>query len=282
MSLTNPERVNRKDFFRMTFKKILPDQPKDHTSSSITENLSTRRNFNKVALAVGAGILGLHLTTRTGFAEKLSIDENETPNQEQPDILRQVADTIIATTALETSELVSMLGVLGYEAPIGTATTADEMKLLSRANIEDIWMGGITGAAIELVRWVPNWIFGRGSGDKWGAGIPVSIVSAMLVNSKYVPYEYGGKKPEYFSGGKMPIFPFVDGLLYWKVLRDKGLPYSALAHSWKNIVTLSLGRTVARKSVRLADNFLAPLTEPFAIKDIRSSVIGRIIHSIKG
>ena len=281
MSSIDPERLSRKDFFQRTFKPVSQEEPQNHTGSHHEEGSLTRRNFNKLALIIGTGISGLHFTTQKAFADEPVTQASDTLDQ-KPDILTQVADTIVSTTGLEAGELASVLLLNVYEAPVGTATTEDEMKLLSKANIEDIFNGSMTGAVYELFRWVPNWIFGRSSGDKWEVGIPVSVMFAMIGNSKYVPFEHGGKKPQYFSGGKMPIFPFVDGLLYWNILRDKGLPYSALAHSWKSLVTLSLGRTVARKSPRLADNFLSPLTEPFTIQDIRGNVIRRILGSFKG
>lgn len=95
----------------------------------------------------------------------------------------------------------------------------------------------ITGPLFEeaTTRYLPSVIVGEFAKIKWGTGIVSSLVFAVMNN-------YVGKKTEGeithfpFKNDILPLTPFVSGLWFWKMLRERGPLHALVSHMTINTI----------------------------------------------
>lgn len=266
-----PEQSNmtRRDF--LTFWKKNHNKKGNGPPQSILEEKTphmpslNRRQFLKVLLAVGASLAVKHyLDIELPEVERrnqLEGQESGTLQQMQEQLAEQhqgaanppqslpsekeptIVDTEIETALLIMAEMVSARILKALKIPVGNASlNQKEIRgILEQDLSRIITRDGVVSSFFEeaLCRALPNFIVrGQPKESLWEIGIPVSAFFALCHNVK--KDENTGKRV--FATDKIPLYQFVNGLFFWKMMRERGFPHAVAAHATINSVALSVAK----------------------------------------
>lgn len=227
----------------------------------------TRRQFLQVLVATSAALVAEHYlgvkpvsaneTTHEQNLSQPKIEQvppntdkqpqlNQTkPSQQQSEISKEpsLTDTAIESALFTLAKIVSTPIVKGLKIPVGNAGF-DQKKLKEFMEKPFYQSLLLVGGAVPLIeeaifRALPQLIVRNGSKDSvWEIGVPVSAIFALVHNFK--TDEATGKSV--FATDKIPLYQFIGGLFFWKMMREKGFPHAVLAHSTVNSSVLTVGK----------------------------------------
>lgn len=246
---------------------IKKTEPLRLTTDSMIEHKPslTRQQFLQVILAAGASLAAEHYLGIKPVAAKKedrqsSVQSEGTLPQARVQLVEQTKtnnppnllpvekeptfiDTEVETALLTMAELISVPVLKALKIPVGNASIDQKTltKFLNWPLYKTIFVAGVGVPVLEevLFRGLPNFIVrGQPKENLWGIGIPVSAVFALCHNVR--TDENTGKTA--FATDKIPLYQFVNGLFFWKMMRERGFPHAVAAHGTINSVALTIGR----------------------------------------
>lgn len=245
---------------RIESQKICPE-----TLSTIVGPVLNRRRFLQAALATGISLtVPLRVEATSIRNPQPQIDHNKPISNTQISELqfygspttstqpiheenRSLFDTFRDTSLLMTSEFISAPILSALKIPVGNALLDGETmdKIMKMPYLKmTLLFGGVSPVLEEtLFRALPNFLFWECSkNDNWQLGLPVSILFALYHN--ITTDKLNGRLT--IAKNKIPLYQFINGLFFWKMIRERGFPHAVAAHGTINTIALSIGKIFAR------------------------------------
>jgi len=151
--------------------------------------------------------------------------------------------TEIKTGLLVLAEIASapIIAALGIQAGTTRMDKKTVEEIMSYPLHKLILLGGVMHPIFEeaLFRGLPSLLISdHPKEDLWEIGIPISAIFALAHNIKRDDVT----KNITFSTERIPIYQFVSGLFYWKMMRERGFLHAVAAHGTSNIIPLSIAK----------------------------------------
>lgn len=206
----------------------------------------------------------------------------ETIGEIAPSVIDTTARTVLWTAAeIPASALVSV-----YDAPIGTRTTEEDIRLIGRAPIDSLLGASITPTvAQEALRWIPANLLPENLAGDWKVNLLQAALFSSAGNSKYTrnPEPPHDVQPEFYPDGKIPLFQTAEAAYFYLLQRrdGKGLLHAVLAHSLNAGIKLLLTKCFYKSSPNSVSRIAEPITEGMVAQFARESVLTRLFRRLK-
>ncbi len=270
------EGFSRRGFFKELFpskKESVPvpegTQEEIKRFAESHEDVS-RRDFLKFLIGLGSALALSHVGIRHAESGKPEEGdpESQEKKQQQPEESQSSAsldktvqasgeknkiegkvphgylETMIETSLLYIGELImnTILAKLKIEQPSKVMQDPDRIKSLIEKPFEDFILHAIAAPAIEetLFRLVPSAFIGKKGGIRWDAGIPVSVIFALMHNLEVNEFK------EFKFRKVVPLSQFIQGVFYWYLMREKGVTHAMFAHSMHNSLNFIIATVFLR------------------------------------
>lgn len=179
--------------------------------------------------------------------------ENNLHSQSNEDPIPSLIETGKETVLLLIAESATFPIFNKLGIPIGNAG-ADKTFLKKVASMpSDKLVTSIARVVIieeAAFRLLPNLFLPNNSkDDAWGIGLLSSLLFAGSHN-----LERNEKKQWSISIKALPFYQFVNGLYFWKVIRERGFPYSVFAHLFLDSIPISLLKTIHKLAPEAFDS----------------------------
>lgn len=154
-----------------------------------------------------------------------------------------LSDTATQTLLYTLSEFVSAPIVRALRIPIGNSGISEKVlrEFMEKPLYKLLLDVGVETPLLEeaIFRALPQLLVkNKTREDLWNVGIPTSVLFALVHNMKHD--EEGNEIV--FATDRIPLYQFISGLFLWKLMRERGLPHSILAHGVNNSAALSVAR----------------------------------------
>lgn len=262
-------KITRRDFltfwkWQLSSENTVNQNPEPPIGQQIEPQHSlTKRQFLKLILVAGGGLVAEHyLGIKPAEAngnnqsaiqkdgtlpqadtikkqQKMTVSPPKSPSaEEEPTLFNTEVETALLTMA----ELVSASIIKALKIPVGNAAMDQEKlrKTLDKPLYKTILIKGVSVPILEeaFFRGLPNLIIkGQPKKDLWQIGVPVSAIYALCHN--LITDENTGNPV--FATNKIPLYQFINGLFFWKMMRERGFPHAVAAHVTINSIALTIG-----------------------------------------
>ena len=143
-------------------------------------------------------------------------------------VYRRAKNSDLMKTAFETT---LMIGAFVAVDPVLRKLKIPITHTPAKATLEDS-VDSIIGAPIIeeiMYRFIPSAIIHKHS--------PLEKAVSLWSSIKFA-YSHNYSEDGIFTFKTIPLYHFADGLLFWRIMRKRGLPYSMAAHATHNLIVV--------------------------------------------